>query len=75
MKEIKLNKDQKRELLDKIKAFFLEERDEELGDLSAEIVLDFFLKELGDVIYNKAIDDAHGLMQDIIEDILSLQRI
>lgn len=75
MTEIKLSKDKKKELLEKIKVFFLEERNVELGDLSAEIVLDFFLKELGKIIYNRAIEDTYNLMQDRIEDILTLQKM
>lgn len=35
-----------------IKAFFQNERDEEIGDLAAMLFVGFILKELGPVFYN-----------------------
>lgn len=52
-----LSPEQRRELREEIICFFQEERDEELGIIGAETVLDFFLDVLGETIYNKALDD------------------
>ena len=52
-----LSPDQRRELREEIIYFFQEERDEKLGIIGAEAVLDFFLDVLGETIYNKALDD------------------
>lgn len=52
-----LSPEQKKKLQEEIIYFFQEERDEELGIIGAETVLDFFLDVLGETIYNKALDD------------------
>lgn len=52
-----LSPEQRKKLQEEIIYFFQEERDEELGIIGAETVLDFFLDVLGETIYNKALDD------------------
>lgn len=49
--------EQKKRMQEEIIYFFQEERDEELGIIGSEIILDFFVDMLGEVIYNKALDD------------------
>jgi len=56
--DIELNSDEKKQLLQDIIYFFETERDEKLGIIGSEKILDFFLESLGPVIYNKALDDA-----------------
>jgi len=55
----KLPKEQKELIIKNIQAYFELERDESIGDLAADGILDFMLKELGPIIYNQAIHDAH----------------
>ena len=52
-----LSLEQRKKLQEDIICFFQEERDEKLGIIGAETVLDFFLDVLGETIYNKALDD------------------
>ena len=40
---IKLSKERRQELIGSIKGYFLEHHDEEIGDLKAGLLLDFFL--------------------------------
>ncbi len=47
-----------------IKRFFLEELEQDLGDLKAGTVLQFFLRELAPSVYNQAVRDAQGYMQE-----------
>ncbi len=61
---IKLEKDVHAYLIGSIKQFFLKELDEEIGDLKAERVLDFFVKEMGPSVYNRAIADARTYFQE-----------
>jgi uncharacterized protein (DUF2164 family) len=61
---IKLEKQTEKYLVDSIKRFFSQELDEEIGDLKATSVLDFFLKEIGPSIYNQAIADAQAYIQE-----------
>lgn len=49
--------EEKKKLQEEIVYFFKEERDEELGIIGSETILDFFLDVLGETIYNKALDD------------------
>ncbi len=55
-----------------IKAYFLKERDEDLGDLAASIILDFFLEELAPHIYNQGVHDSYRYMEERIEDLLGI---
>ena len=57
---IKLEKDTHAYLIGSIKRFFKEELDEEIGDLKAERVLEFCIKEIGPSVYNQAIADARA---------------
>ena len=56
-------------LVDAIRHYFLDERDEEIGDLQASFFLDFVLKEVGPSIYNQAVKDAQANLQRIVSDL------
>jgi uncharacterized protein (DUF2164 family) len=58
MMNLKLPREQKQQLIERVQSYFYEERSEEIGDLSAELLLDYMIKEIGPVIYNQAIQDA-----------------
>ncbi|MBK5252569.1 MAG: DUF2164 domain-containing protein [Peptostreptococcaceae bacterium] len=75
MKEsrIVLKDDKKKNMIGDIKKFFLEERDEDLGDLGALLILDFFIEKLGPDIYNQGLDDAHLYLIEKLEDMYGLQ--
>jgi len=64
-----LNNSQKNESIKEIISFFEKERDEEIGNLASEKVLEFFLEKIGDKIYNKAIDDSKETFKLRLEDI------
>lgn len=72
--KLELDKQQKEEMKQKVQDYFLRERDEELGELPASLMLDFIISELGEVIYNKGIEDAHRYMSERVEELLDLQR-
>lgn len=78
LSKIKFSSEEKKRILEKIRLFFLEEREEEIGFLAAEKLYDFFVGELGEEIYNKALDDAkvwfsHN-MENIESDFYSLYK-
>lgn len=56
--KIHLTDEEKSKLIDEIKYYFEEERDEKIGILASESLLDFFMNAMGTHIYNKALDDA-----------------
>lgn len=46
-----------------IQRYFDENMDEEIGSLGAGALLGFFLKEIGPVVYNKAVGDVQTRLQ------------
>ncbi len=66
---ITLSDDTKQELIASIKRYFAEERDEEIGDLGASLMLEFVLKEVGPSVYNQAIKDAQARLQTTVADL------
>ena len=66
---IRLSEDRKRVVLNLLKAFYLEELDEELSSYQAERILEFFMKTLGPSVYNQAISDARAFMLGKLDDL------
>lgn len=66
---IELSKKRRQELIRSIKGYFLEQHDEQIGDLKAGLLLDFFLELTGPSIYNQAIKDAQAYFQQKVEDL------
>ena len=71
--QIKITNEIRMEMISHIKDYFSNERDEELGDLASELILDFFINELGPYIYNQGIEDAYAYIQDKADDLFGLQ--
>lgn len=66
---IKLSKDHKQALVSRIQTYFIEEKDEEIGNLAAENLLDFVLHLVGPHVYNQALADARKLVNDRMQTI------
>lgn len=56
-------------LIGSIRRFYTEELEDDIGDLKARLVLDFFVGELGPSVYNQAILDAQATMTIAVADI------
>ena len=67
--EIKLKDDHLKTLAEKVQVYFRDEHDNPIGDLKASLIIDFFINELGAGIYNQAISDAQGFLQDKLLDL------
>jgi uncharacterized protein (DUF2164 family) len=65
---ISLKKEAKKQAIQSIKRYIAENYEEEIGDLKANLLLDFFLKEIGPTVYNNAISDAQAYLQDKVAD-------
>ncbi|MGL4654344.1 MAG: DUF2164 domain-containing protein [Sarcina sp.] len=74
MRKFKLSKEREQQLLNDIQEFFLTERDEQIGDLAASIVLDFMINSIGPEIYNQGVADSYKYMSDRVEDLLGLTK-
>ena len=57
MKKIKLPKENKKKAIIDIMKYFQEERDEEISQLQAQLILDFVIDKIGPHIYNQGISD------------------
>ena len=64
-----LSEEQKKVAIENIIDFFATQRDEKIGIIAAEDLLDFFLETFGDAIYNKGIDDSKKFLQEQINDL------
>jgi len=71
---IKLKKEIREKIIDDIQTYFLKERDEDLGDLAAGLILDFFVEKIGPEIYNQGVYDSYRFMGEKIEDLLGIQK-
>lgn len=72
-KKIKLTSERKEAMRIKIVDYFGKERDEDLGELASQLILDFFLEELGPELYNQGVEDAHSYLFDKLEDLYALK--
>jgi uncharacterized protein (DUF2164 family) len=70
---INVTKERHKEMLSEIKIFFLKEREEEIGDLAAGLILDFILEKIAPEIYNQGVDDSYIYIKDAAEDLLSIR--
>ncbi|MBP9905994.1 MAG: DUF2164 domain-containing protein [Rhodoferax sp.] len=60
---IELTKEARQQLITSIERYYLEERDEKIGNIAAAALLGFFLQELGPVVYNQAVSDVQERLQ------------
>lgn len=71
---IKIDKEKRESMINSIKTFFLDERDEDLGDLASSLILDFIIDELAPEFYNQGIDDSYKYMNDKLEDLSGIKK-
>ncbi|MEJ2044695.1 MAG: DUF2164 domain-containing protein [Reinekea sp.] len=69
MSELKLNKEQKAEVVTKIQFYFEQELDQKIGQFDAEFLLDFFAEEVGVYFYNQGLYDAQTVVDERVETI------
>ena len=73
----KVSKEQRLALVRQLQTYFLDELDQELGDLAAGLLLDFLGPTLGAFYYNQALLDARavvaGRAQTIDEELFALE--
>jgi uncharacterized protein (DUF2164 family) len=72
---IKITKEQRADMVSAIKNYFLTEREDEIGDLAAGLILDFVMEELAPEFYNQGVCDSRKFMENSLEDLLSIQKL
>jgi len=61
---ITISPEAKKQSIASIKRYFEELMDQEIGDLKANLLLDYVLEEIGPIVYNQAIVDAQVYLQE-----------
>jgi uncharacterized protein (DUF2164 family) len=62
MPKIELERDERDEIVQRIKSYFAKEREEEIGDLAATFLLDFICEQIAPFFYNRGLSDAQQLL-------------
>ena len=60
---IEIAPDQRKAAIASIERYFLENRDEKIGNIAAGALLGYFLEEIGPVVYNRAVADVQARLQ------------
>ena len=71
---IELTPETKKLLLSNLQNYYSAEREEELSEFQAGLLLEFILSDIGVYIYNQAIADAQKLMQQKTEELFTLEK-
>jgi len=69
---IKLEREKRDEMVKAIIYYFKTDRDEEIGQLAAGLVLDFVIEKLAPEFYNQGVLDSCAYMDEKVEDMQSL---
>ena len=68
MAEITFSAREKAELVQKVKTYFDQELQQDIGGFEAEFLIDFFGKEIGAYFYNRGLHDAKALLEAKLEE-------
>lgn len=68
MNDITLSKEEKSHVVSKIKDYFTNELEQDIGGFEAEFLIDFFIKEIGPYCYNRGLADAHALLSTKVDE-------
>ena len=60
---IELSKEARKEAVASIERYFQENMEERIGNVAAGALLNFFLEEIGPVVFNKAVADVQERLQ------------
>jgi len=66
---IELKPEERKRARTSVRRFCEEHLDLDIGDLRADLVIDYFLREFGPTVYNGAIADAQTFLRDRVADL------
>lgn len=69
---ITLERERREDMVKAIIYYFRTERDEDIGQLAADMVLDFVIEKLAPEFYNQGVLDSCAYMNEKVEDMQSL---
>ena len=71
---IRLKKEEKEEIIREIQYFYQNEREEEIGALATEILLDFITLKLGKFYYNKGVQDSEKYLKEKLSELSEIEK-
>ena len=69
MEKLTFSDEEKAQIVQKVKMYFLEELDQEIGSFDAQFLIDFFAEEVGAYFYNRGLYDAQRHFATKVEEI------
>ena len=69
MTTIKFSRDETDRIVSKIKTYFDNEFEQDIGSFEAEFLIEFLSKELGPHFYNQGLSDAQALFSDKADEV------
>lgn len=69
MSGIKFSKGEKEAIVKKVKMYFNDELDQDIGSFDAEFLIDFFAMEVGSYFYNRGLYDAQALLLTRVDEL------
>jgi uncharacterized protein (DUF2164 family) len=66
---IELTPQERDEAMQSLKKYFSSEMNDDLGDLRAKLLLDYVLKEIGPIAYNRGVQHAEEFFRKRLEDL------
>lgn len=67
--KIEISKEDRAQAIASIRQYFQENLDGPIGELAAGLLLNYFVEDIGPVIYNRAIADAQQRMEQRVGDL------
>lgn len=69
MKPLRLEKDDRADVVKRIRDYFVTELDSEIGVIPAELLLNFFTDHIGPYYYNEGLKDAQAVFAQGLDDV------
>ncbi len=69
MEKLQFSDEEKNQIVKKVKMYFQEELDQDIGSFDAEFLIDFFAEEIGAYFYNRGLYDAQILFASKVEEV------
>jgi len=72
MDKIEFTPQEKELMAQKVKVYFRDEMNQDIGSFEAEFLIDFFAREMGGFFYNRGLYDAETLITEKVSEISDL---
>ena len=69
MEKLEFTAEEKNQIVRKVKMYFEEELDQQIGNFDAEFLIDFFAEEVGAYFYNRGLYDAQALFSQKVDEL------